>query len=40
MKVGLALDDLNIKKKDLNVNKRTLHVVNFKPGRGNTFAFT
>ena len=35
MKVGLALDDLNIKKKGLNVNKRTLHVVNFKSGWGN-----
>ena len=40
IKVGLALDDLNIQKKGLNVNKRTLHIVNFKSGRGNMFAST
>jgi len=40
MKVEPALDDLNIKKKGLNVNKRTLHVANLKSGRGNMFAFT
>jgi hypothetical protein len=34
------LDDLNIKKKGLNVNKRTLHVANLKSGRGNMLAFT
>ena len=40
MKVEPALDDLNIQKKGLNVNKRTLHVANLKSGRGNMFAFT
>ena len=38
MKVEPALDDLNIQKKGLNVNKRTLHVANLKSGRGNLFA--
>jgi hypothetical protein len=38
MKVEPALDDLNIKKKGLNVNKRPLHVANLKSGRGNLFA--
>ena len=38
IKVGLALDDLNIQKKGLNVNKRRLHIANLESGRGNLFA--